>query len=363
MRKIAWQVSPVMLAWLLAVTASAGENVGQGNPGKGELVLFTSADATALDSRDPVYDRTELDLAADIFGSWHVGSFRVLGELLLSTEEQELERLQLGWEVAPNTLLWLGRFHQPASAWNVRNHHGLYLQPSITRPAIEEWEDDGGVLPQHVEGLLAETRLPLGETHGLLLAAGVGIGPVMTAAGLESLEIFSPRTSDRRPSYSLHATFLPDFAGDNGMGIVASHSEIGLEDAAYVGPAKHVDLGVLGLFIALKYGSWEIDSALYAVRSRFVGEGGKADQFTAGYLQLTRQLGSRFSVVGRFEGSADSGSSSYLALFPDFVRQRAVLDLRWDFAERQAIAIEFADTHARSSDYREFRLQWSAAFR
>ena len=201
----------LLLATLFATWASAGEDDRPRDTDRGELLLFASADGARIASDDPGYDTTDLDLTADVLGSLSAGKFRVFGELVLATEEQELERLQFGWQVAPETFLWLGRFHQPASTWNTDYHHGRYLQPSITRPSIEEWEDEGGVLPQHLEGVLVETRLPLGERRGLTLAAGGGIGPVMGSAGLEPLEVFGPRSFERRPAYSLQAAFLPEF--------------------------------------------------------------------------------------------------------------------------------------------------------
>ena len=53
-----------------------------------------------------------------------------------------------------------GRFHQPGSAWNNELHHGHYLQTAITRPAIEAWEDEEGLIPQHLVGTLLESRRP-----------------------------------------------------------------------------------------------------------------------------------------------------------------------------------------------------------
>jgi len=352
-----------MLASMLAAQASAEKHDGPGDGGRGDIVFFASAEVKAFRSDDPADDSNDLNVAGDVLGSWSAGKFRALGELLLSTEEQELERLQVGWQVRPEVFLWLGRFHQPASAWNAEYHHGQYLQPSITRPSIEEWEDDGGILPQHLEGLLLEARLPLGKGRGMSLAAAAGVGPVLTAGRLGPLEIFKPRSVDRRPAFSLRAVFLPDFADEDGIGVLASHSEIGLEEASYFGPANHVDLGVVGLFVTWGRAPWQFASTLYAVRAEFDGQAGGSDDFLAGYAQLRWQPGSRFSVLGRYEGSADTGQSAYLALFPDFVRERAVLDLRWDFAGRNAISVEFASSKARPSDYRELRVQWSAAFR
>jgi hypothetical protein len=206
-------------------------------------------------------------------GSLSAGRFRMLGELLLSTEEQELERFQFGWEVRPDTYLWLGRFHQPASVWNTRHHHGSYLQPSITRPVIESWEDDDGLLPQHFVGALAETRLPLGQSGGFSLQGGVGAGPAMEEQELVPVEIYEPEGLDGRLSWSLRATYLPVFADDDEIGLIASGSEIDLTQSSYVGPADHVDLQVAGIFAGWQHGPSRLDAVVYFVSSRFPGDG------------------------------------------------------------------------------------------
>ncbi len=350
---------PLIAAAMLAATATAGETDPTAGSGQGELLFFGSAGTLLQHSDDPAYDTSELIVAMDVLGSWGAGRFRVLGELLLSTEEQELERLQIGWELRPDTYLWLGRFHQPASVWNARHHHGSYLQPSITRPAIEAWEDEAGVLPQHFIGLLAETRLPLGRSSGVSLTAGFGAVASAKEQTVDPLKAFDFWDLEDRQSWSARVALLPDFADDDGIGVIASQSEIDLADTDYVGPATHADLQVLGIFAAWQHGVWRLDSALYAMRANFAGMGGERDEFSAGYLQLKRELGKEISVLGRFEGSAGTAGSSYLALFPDFVEQRSLLGFRWDFMPQQALSAEFSRSMGRDSRFSEFRLQWS----
>ncbi len=84
--------SLVMTAVLFAATSSAGSPNQTGGSGQGELLIFGSVDTVLLDSDDPTYDTNDLAVAFDVLGSWATGRFRVLGEWLLSTEEQELEQ-------------------------------------------------------------------------------------------------------------------------------------------------------------------------------------------------------------------------------------------------------------------------------
>ena len=360
MRPFYLRAASAIVALALAGAAHGAESDPSDGPGQSELLFFASADGLTVDSDDPALDTSDFDISVDVLGSLSAGSFRMLGELLLSTEEQELERFQFGWEVRPDTYIWLGRFHQPASVWNTRHHHGQYLQPSITRPVIESWEDDDGLLPQHFVGALVETRLPIGDEGGLSLQGGFGAGPAMEGQELVPVEIYEPEGLDGRLSFSLRATYLPSFADDDEIGLIVSSNEIDLTQAAYVGPSDHVDLQVAGVFAGWQHGPSRLDAVAYFVRSRFPGAGEGADDFTAGYLQYRHELGKGFSLLGRLEGSSGTADSAYVALFPDFVKQRVVADLRWDFRPQNALTLEVAGSRAQDAEFREIRLQWSA---
>jgi hypothetical protein len=120
-----------------------------------DVVYFVSADATRYsEARSDYIDDIEFTPTVDVIYSRASGHFRMFGELLATDEEEELERFQLGWQLSDDTRFWLGRFHHSGTYWNTQHHHGQFLQTSITRPAIDEFEDTGGVLPMNVTGLL-----------------------------------------------------------------------------------------------------------------------------------------------------------------------------------------------------------------
>src|SRR5689334_21814483 len=148
--KNAWLCASLLLA-LAAGTAGAGDT-------QHELLVFGSAEVARADGIDR--DETHIDaekVAADILFSLQRNSFKVFGEYLLTNHESDLERFQVGWEPSEGSVVWLGRFHQASSVWNHEHHHGQFLQTSITRPASEEWEDEGGIIPQHFVGPLWES--------------------------------------------------------------------------------------------------------------------------------------------------------------------------------------------------------------
>ncbi|MFQ5479086.1 MAG: hypothetical protein ACE5E4_10765 [Candidatus Binatia bacterium] len=71
---------------------------------------------------------------------------RVLVEFFLDEAERELERAQVGIAFGP-TAAWIGRFHNPLGYWNTTYHHGTFLQPTIARPDIIQFEGDGECYP------------------------------------------------------------------------------------------------------------------------------------------------------------------------------------------------------------------------
>src|ERR1700736_3711303 len=134
-----------------------------------------------------------------VFGVTH-HQFRVFGELFLTPDEHDLERFQMGFEFVPETTLWLGRFHQPGSAWNIEHHHGQYLQTAVTRPYIERWEDEQGLIPQHITGVLLESRQSIGKDGAIQLYGGVGAAPALTNQGMEAIDLIGSNPGRHRLS-------------------------------------------------------------------------------------------------------------------------------------------------------------------
>jgi len=179
-----------LLYSLIVITSIVYSPICQGEA-TGEYLLFPHvgvnfrsglADDSLLESDDYTY-------GIDIFATSRYRNFLFLGELLLAKEEQEIERIQLGWMVG-DSKIWLGRFHNPVGYWNAQFHHGSYLETSISRPSIVEFEDDNGLLPIHLTGLLIEGVIEH-DKQGLGYALAVGAGPELSDK-LEPLDVLDP---------------------------------------------------------------------------------------------------------------------------------------------------------------------------
>jgi len=65
----------------------------------------------------------------------------------------DVERAIVNYAVNNYFNISVGKFHIPLGYWNNAYHHGMVLQPTITRPDAIKFEDEGGLLPIHDIGL------------------------------------------------------------------------------------------------------------------------------------------------------------------------------------------------------------------
>jgi hypothetical protein len=358
------------LSRLLIVLLALAVHSVRADPLQYEFLLLPSAEAGGVFNRKaPETEVRDEVIRADLLLSLQKGPFKLFGEYLRSDHEGDLERFQLGWQLSNDTVIWVGRFHQPTSVWNHEHHHGQYLQTSVTRPSIDEWEDLGGVLPQHFTGVLVESSKAVSDTWRLRTALGAGIAPEINRKGMEPFDLLHPDSEHHKWGYHARASVHPGDFTETGFGILAAYDDmpgVGLESGNVSTPAMigldHVELRLYGLFGTYAATSWKLLSAAYYADARLFYTGYAInDSFTVGYVQLERRVVRDLTGYVRLEDSI-SAEHSYLELFDRYARSRHVAGLRWDFARRQAITVEFADTHKPHGRYSDIRLQWSAAF-
>ena len=159
------------------------------------LMFFLSGGPTyhQITSEDGIQEN-DFFLDADIMYSYVNGDFRFLAEYVLSTEESELERFMLGWQADEDIMGWIGRFHSPSRYWNITYHHGQYLQTSVTRPLVEKFEDEGGILPAHVTGLMVDAMHKLPGAVGFQTVFSIGTTSVIGDHELVSFDLLDSRS-------------------------------------------------------------------------------------------------------------------------------------------------------------------------
>jgi hypothetical protein len=343
---------------LLAASAASAE------PLQHELLVFGSAEiAQTPGDTVLVADSDRALVAADVLFSLQRGPFKVFGEYLLTNHESDLERFQIGWEPSERVTFWLGRFHQPSSVWNSEHHHGQYLQTSITRPVAENWEDDGGIIPQHFVGLLADSNWDLPGERVLKLSAGAGLAPTLGLKGLEAFDLFHPEEPAGGFGYQVRLALMPDAFSDSAIGLVFAHDKldwVGARPAA-LPTLSHADLFITGAYAMYALENWKFSLVGYYVDASLLGTNARDSDFLLGYATVERALPHDLRVFGRFEDCSHVADSPYLALFPEFVTRRSTLGLRWDFARRHALTAQISDSRTQAHGFMEYRLQWSAA--
>ncbi|MHB8726452.1 MAG: hypothetical protein ACYC9Z_13960 [Casimicrobiaceae bacterium] len=349
------------------LTSFAAPAFAQHEHASSEFEVFVAAEALAGHSQPHPREEDSWVNADVIYGLTH-DHFRVFGEYYVTPEEHDLERFQVGYEAVPDTVLWLGRFHQPGSAWDTEHHHGRYLQTSITRPAIENWEDEEGLIPEHITGLLVESRRPLGAESGLQISSGIGAGPAMTHDGNEPITLVGSNPGKHGLALSSRLAYLPDYAGTSSAGLLWGPDQLFEADPLALAALRsnHATLGIYGAYADWSVDAWRITAAGYYVDVELDRPNSDAG-FMSGYVQAQRQLAHGLTAYGRAEDSARMQRSRYVALFDDHPRdieitlRRQVAGLRWDYARRQALSFELGHVVSLTQSANEIRLQWSAA--
>lgn len=324
----------------------------------GEFLLFPQLNSVFRADLDDhsVLDKNDQVAGADFFVTFETDQFRFLGEYVLSTDEQDVERFQLGW-LFKSHIFWLGRFHNPIGYWNTSYHHGAYLQVSISRPAAVEYEEMGGILPVHQAGLLVEGTFDFAEQE-LGYALAFAAGPEFTDE-LVPWDVLKPGSGSRDTSVTLNVyrDFGPKTPGR--LGLFANSTII---------PARTIGVSEIQQFSSGIYASGEFDrwrwhgSALY-VHNQFQSQvRPESAAFFNAYLQVEYILNHSWLFYGRMEGTIDDADDTYLALFPKFVQDRMLGGIRYDFAQSNALKFEVSSNHLQEDDFTQVMLQWSAMF-
>lgn len=90
----------------------------------------------------------------------------------------DVERIIIKYAIKDYFNVSAGKFHTVFGYWNNAYHHGAVIQPTINRPIIVRFEDNGGYLPIHQVGLQFSGTAISGKNFGynLFLSNGQSQG-------------------------------------------------------------------------------------------------------------------------------------------------------------------------------------------
>lgn len=329
-----------------------------------ELLVFLSVEGAnkLLEANDDIKSPDGI-LAADVLYSFSWDRFRFLGEYLASNKETELERLHVGAEIGEENFVWIGRFHAPSNFWMTSYHHGQYLQTSISKPGIAEFEDFAGIIPSHTTGLLLDGTHVFDDSTGIKAAFSIGSAPVLEDGFLEAFDILNP-TSNHNLAYHFRFSYQPDFFNNNKVGIVATFADINTEkvfsDNHRVNAIEQVTVGA---FVDWYWQEWRFLSSVSHIINRIDSDNGvDNDSFTLSFVQSEFELNQDWTFFARVEESFSKKGSPYLQLIPNFVESRQMLGARFDFIKQHAMKLEISNIETVKENFVQVRLQWSAVF-
>lgn len=346
-----------------AVLADSPHSHSHVPPGWNLIGFLSAGYSDQGDDLAQVVDGREGHAEADLLVTFGGERLRLLAEGVLSTEEAEIERFQVGFQLTPGTLAWVGRVHQPSTYWNTEFHHGQYLQSSITRPAIEAWEDDGGPLTQHVVGMLLETEHGLDDGTTLRLNTSAGLAPSLQSDGLEPVGVNHGYSGQRFGSFAARLDILPDGIGEQAYGLIAGRSGLAARGSGIAGLDRVLQT-TLGLYGDIQTGPVRWLGTLYRIRNRYdfaAANNAETEHSTSWFLHGERHFGERWLAYLRHE-STTGGGRFFRQLFPEFISRRSLGGLRLEPVAGQAVSLEIGRARASGDDFTEFRLQWSAVF-
>jgi hypothetical protein len=270
-------------------------------------------------------------------------SAQVKGLLELAFEHDEhgslfvdLERMQLGYVFSDELTLWGGRFHTPYGYWNTAFHHGAQIQTSLSRPRFLEFEDEGAILPSHSVGVWGTggVRTVLGRVSYDLYVANAD----RIEAGV--LDFQPIGMDDARFSTGFRAALTPA-AGPLTVGVHGLTQRVSGTSADATASGR-VRLNVLGVFAAYESDHWEAMVEYYRFRNRDLAGGSGTHGSRAGYAQLGRRLGERWTAYGRIERASLADTDPYFALLDSGSSyRRTVAGLRFEVTPQAALKAEW----------------------
>ena len=273
----------------------------------------------------------------------------------------DLERAQIGYSFSDRLTLWLGRFHTPFGYWNMAFHHGAQIQPSVARPRLLDFEDDGGILPVHTTGLWATGAFRDG-TGKLTYHLYTGNGTRIVNGSLDP----NP-AGDDNANKVVGAALGYRFGGRLDGLAVGAHALRQVVDAYDAGGALlgKTRLGLVSAHAVYDDDGWEIIGEAY--RTATVDLSGSAGRHAGrlGYLHLGRSFDDRWMPYLRWERAVLDPTDTYFALLANgHTYTRQVLGMRYNADPRAAIKLEFNRTNDQGLGHAldEWRLQYAVGF-
>ncbi len=322
----------------------------------GDLLIFPDVSMMTRFNQDANNHQANSEIIPElnVFYTADYQHFRFLGEWLLSTKSHNMERLQLGVHIGDSSL-WLGRFHSPIGFWNMQYHHAAILQTSISRPGVMMFETAGGVIPNHLTGLLLEGIHEV-ELSGFYYSLGVGVGPELNRQ-LSPFNIFEPEGA-HRPGVAFRIGYQPISYGIDEVGVSVAYTELS---------GDKIGVHEVKQFVATAYSNWQLNDIQWTTEIVYANNQldinstlNRSDDFANAYSQLAWAFHQDWALYGRIEATIGAKNDAYLNLFNNFVEDRVLGGVRYNLNRNMALKLEASRDQLNGNEFGQFLFQWSA---
>ena len=250
---------------------------------------------------------------------------KVLGDFAVTSDNPsgdgfnfDVERLYAEYDVNDYINVSAGRFNTDIGYYNSVYHNGTYFQTTVDRPGIYDFEDGGGILPEHMTGLSINGAIPSGSLN-LHYVVEVGNGRNYDT----NQPAFSISDNNDFKAFNVALFAKPDWLPGVQMG-----------GSVYYDSITTPGLPRVGQCILTGYGVYKTPRLEWLSEIVFVHDaptGGQGHWTTAGYTQVSRKFG-KLRPYARLEFRNSPASDPLLA----YIGQNVciwgpTLGIRYDF--------------------------------
>ncbi len=279
---------------------------------------------------------------------------KVLGDFAVTSDNDfgsgfnfDIERLYAEYDLNDYLNIQAGRFNTDIGYYNNVFHNGTFFQTTVDRPGIYDFEDNGGILPVHTDGLSINGEIPSGSLN-LHYTVELGNGRSYETNN----PIFGVSDNNDFKAVNLAISAKPDWAPGWQFGGSAYHDDLTPSGL------PHTDQYIFSAYTVYRTGLFE-----WLTEGVFICDkpsGQSADWTEAGYSEVSRKFG-KFRPYARFEWqNAPAADPVLQSLGANFLVWGPTLGVRYDFAQMMALKLEFERVMQHGGeDFDQFTLQWT----
>lgn len=307
----------------------------------------------------------------DLYLAQTLDDIDILSEFIIEDgNELDLERLTIGYTFSDALRLRAGRFHTPLGFWNTSYHHGVQIQPTIERPELLRFDDDGGILPTHFVGacLSGRVQTPAGAVE---YGGMIGNGPRIIGPAEGSANVLQPNnTSDNSigKAVAFNVALSPAAVAGLKIGVSAHKAAIksdGTEidaDGDTIVDSVNVDQTILGTAFIYSNGNLGLSGEYFAMRNSDNVTGNKYD-VNAYYGLVTYAVTDKWIPYAMYENLSVEEADPYVISLGSFDTEKLTAGLRYNISYNSSIKGEYRDVIDKNDEnWNEFAVQWALAF-